>query len=109
MEKRFRRLLCAAFCAAMLCLFVTAPPVGQEAYPAWDGKPFFENTPDLIDINTAPEAELACLPDIGVKKAQAIVEYRAKNGKFTSIEELSGVKGISPQMVENLRALICIS
>lgn len=51
-----------------------------------------ENT---ININEASaEAISERLKGIGLKKAQAIVEWRTANGKFTSIEQLMEVKGI---------------
>ena len=47
-----------------------------------------------ININTATADELSSLSGIGIKKAQAIVEYRNNNGFFRSIEELTEVEGI---------------
>jgi len=48
-----------------------------------------------INLNTAGAKEIAdALTGVGLKKAEAIVAYRNKNGKFTKIEELAGVKGI---------------
>lgn len=60
----------------------------------------------LIDINQASVPELDTLPAIGPVTAQAIVDYRAANGPFRSIEELVNVKGIGPATLEKLRALI---
>ncbi|TQV76888.1 helix-hairpin-helix domain-containing protein [Aliikangiella marina] len=48
-----------------------------------------------VNLNTAGAKELAeALTGVGIKKANAIVEYRKANGKFKSIEELANVKGI---------------
>lgn len=53
-----------------------------------------------VNINTAPAEELATLlKGIGLKKAQAIVEYREANGAFQSKQELTQVKGIGPSIV----------
>ncbi len=53
-----------------------------------------------ININTADTAELAQLEGIGEKKAQAIVEYREKNGRFRTAEGLTNVDGISNSILE---------
>ena len=48
-----------------------------------------------VNINTgSAEAISASLKGIGLKKAQAIIEWRKANGAFTSIAQLTEVKGI---------------
>ncbi|MDH2924570.1 competence protein ComEA [Nicoletella semolina] len=48
-----------------------------------------------VNINLASAAEIQDkLIGIGAKKAQAIVEYREKYGKFQSLEQLTEVSGI---------------
>lgn len=54
-----------------------------------------------VDINTASVAELQKLKGVGDKKAQAIVDYRAKNGAFKSVEDLKNVPGIGPKIVSD--------
>ncbi|MDD0823473.1 ComEA family DNA-binding protein [Mannheimia sp. AT1] len=57
-----------------------------------------------VNINTASAAELQDkLVGIGEKKAQSIVDYRAKNGNFTSIEQLAEVSGIGQAILEKNR------
>ncbi len=54
-----------------------------------------------VDLNTADAATLAKeLDGIGMARAKAIVEYREKNGKFRSADELLKVKGIGPHVIE---------
>jgi len=54
-----------------------------------------------VDINNADAATLAReLDGIGLARAKAIVEYREKNGKFRSADELLNVKGIGPQVLQ---------
>ena len=54
-----------------------------------------------VNINTADAAALADgLNGVGIKKAQAIVEYRKKHGAFKSINDLANVKGISDKLIE---------
>ncbi|NLS53119.1 helix-hairpin-helix domain-containing protein [Hafnia alvei] len=57
-----------------------------------------------ININTASAQEIAtALNGVGLKKAQAIVEYREKNGAFTQIEQLEEVKGIGAALIARNR------
>ena len=56
----------------------------------------------LININTASAKELTKgLKGIGMKKAQAVVSYRKKNGEFKSVEDLLKVKGVGKNILEN--------
>jgi competence protein ComEA len=58
-----------------------------------------------VNINTADAATLSReLKGIGAAKAQAIVEFRQKNGGFRTIDELSMVKGIGQRLIEQNRA-----
>ena len=47
-----------------------------------------------VNVNTATQAELQTLNGIGPVKAKAIIDYRAKNGPFKSLEELDKVPGV---------------
>lgn len=53
-----------------------------------------------VHLNQANIDELQKLKGIGQKKAQAIVEYRQKNGGFKNIDEFKNVKGIGPAIFE---------
>jgi competence protein ComEA len=56
---------------------------------------------EVVDINRASAQELAeALVGVGPAKAEAIVEYRERNGDFRSIEELAEVRGIGLALVE---------
>ena len=105
----FTGVLFACIAAAALCLLATMPPLRQAGFAQGNDIPYFSAKEDRIDINTAPAAELRCLPGIGKKKAQAILRYRAQNGPFSSADELAQVEGISLRMAEEFRDLICFS
>lgn len=64
---------------------------------------------DLVDINTADQAELESLPGIGTAKAQAILDYRSVHGPFDSIEELLEVEGIGEKLLEKIQDYVVIS
>ena len=47
-----------------------------------------------VNINTATKDELDKIPGVGPVRAQAIVDYRTKNGPFKSADDLKKVDGI---------------
>ncbi|MCW4355272.1 helix-hairpin-helix domain-containing protein [Hoyosella sp. YIM 151337] len=59
--------------------------------------------PAHVNLNTATEAELLTLPGVGPVTASAIVEWRAVNGPFLSVEELRQVRGIGPAKIAQIR------
>lgn len=62
-----------------------------------------------ININIATVEELQTLPNIGPKKAQAIIEYRQTNGSFQTIDQIKEIKGIGEKTYEELANLISVS
>ena len=60
-----------------------------------------------VNINTATATELQkALVGIGAKKAEAIVQYREKNGKFSSVDQLLNVQGIGKATLDKNRTRI---
>jgi len=62
----------------------------------------------LININTATKEQLITLPQVGASTADRIINYRAKNGLFKSIENLKNVSGIGDKTFEEIKDLITI-
>src|SRR6266567_4747826 len=62
-----------------------------------------------VNINTATKEELDALPGIGPVKAQAIVDYRTKNGPFKSTEDIMKVPGIKEGTFGPLKDKISVS
>jgi competence protein ComEA len=66
-------------------------------------------TAGTVNINTADAPTIAReLKGIGLKRAQAIVDYRAKHGPFKSADELGLVRGIGQKVIQGNRADIRI-
>lgn len=61
-----------------------------------------------IRLNQATVNEFQQLKGVGEKKAQAIVEYRQKNGSFKSIDEIKNVKGIGPAIFEKNKSRLAL-
>jgi competence ComEA-like helix-hairpin-helix protein len=62
-----------------------------------------------IDLNVATVKELEQLPGIGPTTAKAIVQFRAKSGRFRRVEDLLAVRGISEAKLNKLRPYITVS
>ena len=63
-----------------------------------------------VNINTADAESISReLKGVGMKKAQAIVEYRNQHGDFQSPEDLLNVKGIGSAVLEDNRADILVA
>lgn len=61
-----------------------------------------------VDINTADAEALQALKGIGQKKAEAIIDYRTKNGKFQKPEDLMKVSGIGAKTYDGLKDQITV-
>lgn len=63
-----------------------------------------------VDINTADAKTLdRAIKGVGPKLAQAIVDYRTKNGPFRSVDDLAKIKGIGKATVEKNRAALTVN
>lgn len=62
-----------------------------------------------VNINTAAKEELQTLSGIGPEKAEAIIDYRTKNGPFQTVDDLAKVRGFGEKTVEKLRSDISVS
>ena len=59
-----------------------------------------------LDLNTATLDQLEELPGVGPVLAQRILDYRLKQGRFASVDELRQVSGIGDQRFAELKDLV---
>ena len=88
-------------------MVIVVPKVGEEAEEIPAGETRKEATKDgKVDINTATVEELKTLKGVGEKKAEAIIEYRKKNGSLQTKEDLMKVRGIGKKLFESFQERI---
>ena len=63
---------------------------------------------EKIHVNKASAKQLATINGIGMKKAQAIVDYRKANGKFATLEDLINVKGIGAGTFRKIKPFLTL-
>ena len=88
-------------------MVIVVPKVGEEAEEIPAGVTSKEATKEgKVNINTATVEELKTLKGDGEKKAEAIIEYRKKNGSFKTKEDLMKVRGIGKKLFESFQERI---
>ncbi len=90
----------AAFVLIVVGAFVFSVPLWQLGYQTVAKEAFDAENLFRVELNTADKEALCSLPGIGEKKAEAILNYRAENGPFDSLDTLAEIKGISNKNIE---------
>src|SRR6476661_4517985 len=62
-----------------------------------------------VNINSATKEQLESLNGIGPVKAQAIIDYRKKNGHFKKLEDIKNVEGIGDATFDKIKGDIALS
>src|SRR6185369_16327434 len=62
-----------------------------------------------VNINSATQEQLESLNGIGPVKAKAIIDYRQKNGRFKSLEEIKNVSGIGDATFDKIKGDISLT
>jgi competence protein ComEA len=68
-----------------------------------------EETPGVVNINTASAEQLQLLPRVGPALAGRIIEFREANGSYRTVDEIVAVKGIGEKSFEKLEPFIVTS
>ena len=88
-------------------MVIVVPKVGEEAEAIPAGAMSKEASKEgKVNINTATVEELKTLKGVGEKKAEAIIEYRKKNGSFKTKEDLMKVRGIGKKLFDSFQERI---
>ena len=66
------------------------------------------NETSKININTDNKERLMTISGIGSSKADAIIEYRTKNGNFKTTEDIINVSGISKTIYDKIKDTITV-
>src|SRR5258708_8967301 len=62
-----------------------------------------------VNNNTGNKAEAESLDGVGPVKAQAIIDYRTKNGNFKSLEDVKKVNGVGDATFEKMKKDISLT
>jgi competence ComEA-like helix-hairpin-helix protein len=66
-------------------------------------------TPTLLDLNQAGLVELERLPGVGFIRASEILQYRDRQGRIETLDELLDVPGMDLTIIEQIRPFIDIN
>lgn len=101
MKKRDLRCLTLIFCCIFLIVGLFSIVGAQQKDKPIKGK--------TVNINTATAEELTKnVPLITPQLAKKIVEYREKNGKFQTLEELLQVEGFTRDLLRRVRPFLLL-
>ncbi len=87
---------------------------GEKIYIRREGEEELSGSSDgasndgKVNINTADSNTLMALPGIGEAKAKLILDYRQKNGRFQSIEDITKISGIKGGLYEKIKDRITV-
>lgn len=104
---RIKNLL--SLCALIITFSLSFLPAHNALAAKTEAAPAVSVETGKININNADAHTLATsIKGIGLKKAQAIVDYREANGNFVNIQDLASVKGIGEKTVAKNASLLTV-
>ncbi len=87
-------------------MLIIIPSLNSENKEEVITKPVVKEKDNKVSINNGSLEELMTIKGIGESKARSIIEYREKNGKFNSIEDITKVSGIGQSTFEKIKNYI---
>jgi len=89
-------------------LHVHVPEKGEEPLGVSSPRSPARGRSKPVDVNRASAEELTALKGIGPVLARNIVDYRLKNGRFHSVDDLLHVRGIGRKKLEQFRDSVTV-
>ncbi|WP_410172086.1 helix-hairpin-helix domain-containing protein [Gordonia pseudamarae] len=86
----------------------SAPASDESSVPDPAGGTAPTGGSGTVNLNTASQTELESLPGVGPVTAKSILDWRQRNGRFTSVDQLTEVDGIGPARLEKLRDKVIV-
>lgn len=67
-----------------------------------------ETVSEVVDINSADVKTFKKIKGFGKKKAEAVIDYRTKNGSFKSVDDLLKVKcrGLNQKWLDKIKRFL---
>jgi competence protein ComEA len=89
-------------------ILVGVAPAGGVAAPAASAPGAEGAGGPMVNVNTGGQSELEELPGIGPVTAASILQWRADNGPFTSVDELLEVSGIGEATLAKIAPFVTL-
>jgi competence protein ComEA len=96
----------AAQVALAVCIVLLVGLLAYRGYGNRLGARPTEAVAARVDLNRAERTDFEQIPGVGPKLAQAIVDHRGEKGRFQSVEQLRGVKGVGPATFDKVRPFL---
>ena len=94
--------------AVQVTVSETIQPAATVPKPTASAPVTAVSVPEIVDLNTADQAALETLPNIGPELASRILAYRETIGAFVTKEQIMDVEGIGEKRFADMEQLITV-
>lgn len=63
---------------------------------------------EIIHLNQASAEQLQALPGVGPALSERIIDYRTEYGPFSSVDQLTSVKGVGPAKLAKFKQRLTV-